>query len=38
MAKTISFAILYFTVAFRVGYLLTGNALVDRLLAVIKSA
>jgi len=38
MAKTISFAILYFTVAFWVGYLLTGSAFVVRLLAVIKSA
>ena len=28
MAKTISFAILHFIVAFTVGYLLTGSALV----------
>ena len=35
MAKTISFAILHFGVAFTVGYLLTGSALVGGLLAVI---
>lgn len=38
MAKTISFAILHFTVAFTVGYLLTGSALVGGLLAVIEPA
>ena len=38
MAKTISFAILHFGVAFTVGYLLTGSALVGGLLAVIEPA
>ncbi len=38
MAKTISFAILHFAVAFTVGYLLTGSALVGGLLAVIELA
>ncbi|MES2502950.1 MAG: DUF2061 domain-containing protein [Pseudomonadota bacterium] len=38
MAKTISFAILHFSVAFTVGYLLTGSALVGGLLAVIEPA
>ncbi|MBX9675034.1 MAG: DUF2061 domain-containing protein [Methylotenera sp.] len=38
MAKTISFAILHFSVAFTVGYLLTDSALVGGLLAVIEPA
>lgn len=38
MAKTISFAILHFTVAFTVGYLLTGSAMVGGLLAIIEPA
>ena len=38
MAKTFSFAILHFTVAFTVGYLLTGSLMVGGLLAVIEPA
>lgn len=38
MAKTISFAILHFTVAFTVGYLLTGSLMVGGLLAVVEPA
>lgn len=38
MAKTVSFAILRFTVAFTVGYLLTGSLMVGGLLAVIEPA
>ncbi len=38
MAKTISFAILHFTVAFTVGYLLTGSLMVGGLLAIIEPA
>ncbi|MDO9233691.1 DUF2061 domain-containing protein [Methylotenera sp.] len=38
MAKTFSFAILHFTVAFTVGYLLTGSVVVGGLLAVIEPA
>lgn len=38
MAKTISFAILHFTVAFSVGYLLTDSVMVGGLLAVIEPA
>ena len=38
MAKTISFAILHFGVAFTVGFLLTGSAVVGGLLAVIEPA
>lgn len=38
MAKTITFAILHFTVAFTVGYLLTGSLMVGGLLAVIEPA
>lgn len=38
MAKTFSFAILHFSVAFTVGYLLTGSAMVGGLLAVIEPA
>lgn len=38
MAKTISFAILHFTVAFTVGYLLTGSVMMGGLLAIIEPA
>ncbi|MDP1523093.1 DUF2061 domain-containing protein [Methylotenera sp.] len=38
MAKTFSFAILHFTVAFTVGYLVTGSVVVGGLLAVIEPA
>mgnify|MGYP001810488264 FL=1 len=38
MTKTMTFAILHFTVAFTVGYLLTGSAMVGGLLAVIEPA
>ena len=38
MAKTFSFAILHFTVAFTVGYLLTGSAMVGGMLAIIEPA
>jgi uncharacterized membrane protein len=38
MAKTFSFAILHFTVAFTVGYLLTGSAMLGGMLAVIEPA
>ena len=38
MTKTLSFAILHFTVAFTVGYLLTGSAMVGGLLAVVEPA
>jgi len=34
MAKTLSFAAVHFTVAFGVGYLLTGSVLVGSLLAL----
>lgn len=38
MVKTISFAILHFTVAFTVAYLLTGSVLIGGLLAIIEPA
>lgn len=38
MAKTCSFAILHFSVAFIVGYLLTGSMMVGGLLAIIEPA
>lgn len=38
MAKTFSFAILHFIVAFTVGYILTGSILVGGLMAVIEPA
>lgn len=38
MAKTISFAILHFTVAFAAGYLVTGSAMVGGMLAIIEPA
>ena len=38
MAKTISFAILHFGVAFTVGYFFSGSAVVGGLLAIIEPA
>jgi len=38
MAKTISFAIVHFTVAFSVGYLLSGSALVGGAIALVEPA
>lgn len=38
MTKTLSFAIVHFTVAFAVGYLLTGSVLVGSLLALVEPA
>lgn len=38
MAKTISFGILHFTVAFTIGYLLTGSMMVGGLIAIIEPA
>lgn len=38
MVKTISFAILHFSVAFTVAYLLTGSVLIGGLLAIIEPA
>jgi len=38
MTKTVTFAILHFTVAFTVGYLLTGSAMVGGLLAIVEPA
>ena len=38
MAKTASFAILHFSVAFTVGYALTGSALVGGTIALIEPA
>lgn len=38
MTKTFSFAILHFSVAFTVAYLLTGNAMVGGLLAIVEPA
>lgn len=38
MTKTMTFAILHFTVAFTVGYLLTGSAMVGGLIAVVEPA
>lgn len=36
MKKTISFAVIHFTVAFSVAYLLTGDILIGRLIAMIE--
>ena len=36
MNKTISFAIVHFTVAFTVGYLLTGSVMVGGIIALIE--
>jgi uncharacterized membrane protein len=38
MVKTLSFAIVHFSVAFTVGYLLTGSVVVGSLLAVVEPA
>ena len=38
MTKTLSFAVVHFTVAFGVGYLLTGSILVGSLLALVEPA
>ena len=38
LAKTCSFAVVHFTVAFTVGYLLTGNAAIASALALIEPA
>ena len=38
MAKTLSFAIVHFTVAFSVGYGLTGSVVVGGLLALVEPA
>lgn len=38
MAKTISFAILHFTVAFTVGYAMTGSILVGGAIALVEPA
>jgi uncharacterized membrane protein len=38
MTKTISFAIVHFTVAFTVGYLMTGSVLVGGTIALVEPA
>lgn len=38
MAKTISFAIVHFSVAFTVGYLLTGSILFGSVMAMVEPA
>jgi uncharacterized membrane protein len=38
MTKTLSFAVLHFTVAFAVGYLLTGSLVVGGVLALVEPA
>lgn len=38
MAKTISFAIVHFTVAFTVGYLMTGSVLFGSAMALVEPA
>lgn len=38
MAKTISFAIIHFSVAFSVGYLLTGSVLFGSVMAMVEPA
>jgi len=38
MIKTLSFACVHFTVAFTVGYLLTGSVVVGSLLALVEPA
>lgn len=38
MAKTISFAIVHFTVAFTVGYLMTGSILFGSAMALVEPA
>jgi uncharacterized membrane protein len=38
MAKTFSFALVHFTVAFAVGYLMTGSVLIGGTLALVEPA
>lgn len=38
MTKTVSFAIVHFTVAFSVGYLMTGSLLVGGAIALVEPA
>ncbi len=38
MTKTLSFAVLHFTVAFSVGYLMTGSVLVGGAIALVEPA
>ncbi|HEX4882632.1 MAG TPA: DUF2061 domain-containing protein [Casimicrobiaceae bacterium] len=38
MTKTFSFAVVHFTVAFAVGYVLTGSVVVGSLLAIVEPA
>lgn len=38
MTKTMSFAVLHFTVAFSVGYLMTGSVLVGGAIALVEPA
>jgi uncharacterized membrane protein len=38
MSKTISFAVVHFTVAFSVGYLMTGSLLVGGAIALVEPA
>jgi uncharacterized membrane protein len=38
MHKTMSFAVVHFTVAFTVGYLMTGSALVGGAIALVEPA
>ena len=38
MAKTFSFALVHFSVAFAVGYLMTGSALIGGTLALVEPA
>lgn len=38
MTKTLTFAVVHFAVAFTVGYLLTGSAVIGSLLALIEPA
>jgi uncharacterized membrane protein len=38
MKKTVSFAVVHFTVAFSVGYLLTGSVLIGGTMALVEPA
>ncbi|GGZ64529.1 hypothetical protein GCM10008101_17760 [Lysobacter xinjiangensis] len=38
MRKTLSFAVVHFTVAFSLGYLLTGSAVVGGVMALVEPA
>jgi len=38
MSKTMSFAVVHFTVAFSVGYLMTGSVLVGGAIALVEPA